>query len=103
MYKPFSLLTFLGLSTVLASGCDRSNDADGAEPQSRSAELEPMVNSNRIFGGCTATAKCPNGAAMTCSIEGNGTCSGVDGVGVQCITYDKAGNPEESGGTCAGN
>jgi hypothetical protein len=32
---------------------------------------------------------------------GYGTCSGADGVGVQCIAYDKDGNPQESGGTCS--
>lgn len=103
MCKPVQILMFVGLGAVLSSGCDRSNDAVGMESDHRSAMLEPTVRANNPSRGCTATAKCPNGAKLDCSVSGDGTCSGADGVGVQCIAYDKDGNPKESGGTCAGS
>jgi hypothetical protein len=113
MNRPVQIFLFIGLGAAIASGCDRntvdtetaahdrSNDAVDVESQHRSAMLEPAVQANGPSRGCTANATCPNGAKLTCSVSGNGTCSGVDGVGVQCITYDKDGNPEESGGTCS--
>jgi hypothetical protein len=103
MFRAFQILSFIGLGAALSSGCDRSNDAARIESEHRGAMLEPKVRANNPSRGCTANAKCPNGAKLTCSVSGSGTCSGVDGVGVQCITYDKNGNPEESGGTCAGS
>ncbi len=68
----------------------------------RGHNLEPTIDANPVFHSCTAKAKCPNGASLTCEVKGSGTCSGTDGVGVQCITYNKDGDPEESGGVCAG-
>jgi hypothetical protein len=101
MFRPFEILIFIGLGAAFSSGCDRSNDAVGTESERRSATHEPKIRANNPSRGCTAHAKCPNGTELDCSVSGSGTCSGVDGVGVQCITYDKNGNPEESGGTCA--
>lgn len=117
MIRLIQIFLFVGLSATFGSGCDRnkdavdietaardsSNDATDAASQHRNAMLDPEVQANNFLRGCTANAKCPNGAELSCSVSGNGTCSGVDGVGVQCITFDKNGNPEESGGTCAGS
>lgn len=73
MLRPFPILSFVGLGAALSSGCDRGNDVVDAQHRS-GATLEPTVHASRPLRGCTATATCPNG-----------------------------GNPEESGGVCAGS
>jgi hypothetical protein len=93
-----SIFLFIGTGAVFVAGCDRNQDAIDTEAHERSANIKPSGG----FRGCTATAQCPNGTELSCKVKGSGTCSGTDGVGVQCITYNtKDGNPEESGGVCS--
>lgn len=86
MLRPSLILSFIGLTAALSSGCDRANDVVEAESQHRGATLDPAVRANDSLRGCTATAKCPNGGTLSCEVPGDGTCSGINGVGVQCIT-----------------
>jgi hypothetical protein len=67
----------------------------------RNLTPEPVIDTSPVRG-CTAKAKCPNGVSLSCDVDGEGTCSGVDGIGVQCITYNNDGDPVESGGVCGG-
>ena len=62
---------------------------------------EPVINIDPPRS-CEAKAKCPNGVTLSCNVDGDGTCSGTDGIGVQCITYNNDGEPVESGGVCGG-
>jgi hypothetical protein len=99
--RVFALFAF---GVIFASACDRSED-DVDTPTAldeRSAGLEPTIDANGASLGCAASAKCPNGTTLNCDVPGAGTCSGVDGVGVQCIAYAADGTPEEFGGTCPG-
>jgi hypothetical protein len=78
-----------------------SDKPDGPSESLQNRTFVPAIDKGPVRG-CSAKAKCPNGASISCDVEGNGTCSGTDGVGVQCITYNNNGDPVESGGVCGG-
>ena len=91
------------LALVCQLGCEASNQTSGAELVTRDAEIgSPRhVDAATATNGCVATAKCDNGTKLECSVPGTGTCSGTDGVGVQCLTFYDNGDVEEAGGKCS--